>query len=140
MFWRKTVFGISSSLVRLLRTRLEIFALELGQEKLRFIKLFGLALVALQLLMLALLIATMLVVMFFWSDENRYVLLALLAAGYGMAGIILLAVVRHGVSVATPFAVTLEELGRDAQLLAQIRHREADDKLKNHRATGDEHG
>jgi uncharacterized membrane protein YqjE len=137
MTWRKTVLGISSTLVRLLRTRLEIFALEAADEKLRIIKLFSLAFAGLQLLMLALLIFTIMVAVFFWPGENRYPVLALLTAVYGLVGIILLVTMRRLLRGPAPFAVTLEELGRDAELLNQIRHAPANDKLKKPRMAGD---
>jgi uncharacterized membrane protein YqjE len=124
-----TVFSISSSLVGLLRTRLELFALEAVGEKARIIKLFGMAFAALHLLTLALLIFTVMVAVFFWPSENRYLALAVLAAVYGLMGVMLLAAVRRMLTGAyTPFAVTLEELGRDVELLNKIRQAPAGDK------------
>ena len=126
---RKTVFGGASSLVGLMRTRLELLALEAADEKARLLKLLGLAFAALLFLTLAVLVATITIAVAFWPTEDRYLALGLLAAFYGVAGVVLLLVVRHGLVYGqTPFAATLEELGRDAELLDRVRDMHADDE------------
>lgn len=126
---RKTVFGVASSLVGLMRTRLELLALEAADEKARLLKLLGLAFAALLFLTLAVLVATITIAVAFWPTEDRYLALGLLAAFYGVAGVVLLLVVRHGLVYGqTPFSATLEELGRDAELLDRVRDMHADDE------------
>jgi len=86
------------------------------------------AFAALLFLTLAVLVFTVTVAVLFWPTEDRYLALGLLAAFYGIVGVALLLVVRHGlVYGAPPFAATLEELGRDAELLERIRDAQDDD-------------
>ena len=125
---RKSVFGVASSLVGLTRTRLELLALEAADEKARLLKLLGMAFAALLFLTLAVLVFTVTVAVLFWPTEDRYQALGLLAAFYGVVGLGLLLAVRHGlVYGAPPFAATLEELGRDAELLDRVRDAQDDD-------------
>ncbi|MDH0736546.1 phage holin family protein [Achromobacter spanius] len=125
---RKSVFGVAFSLVGLLRTRLELLALEAADEKARLLKLLGMAFAALLFLTLAVLVFTVTVAVLFWPTEDRYMALGLLAAFYGIVGIALLLVVRHGlVYGAPPFAATLDELSRDAELLERVRDAQDDD-------------
>lgn len=125
---RKSVFGVASSLVGLTRTRLELLALEAAGEKARLLKLLGMAFAALLFLTLAVLVFTVMVAVLFWPTEDRYLALGLLAAFYGVVGLGLLLAVRHGlVYGAPPFAATLEELGRDAELLERVRDAQSDD-------------
>ncbi|MFD4841552.1 phage holin family protein [Achromobacter sp. NPDC058515] len=131
---RKSVFGVASSLVGLLRTRLELLALEAADEKARLLKLLGMAFAALLFLTLAVLVATISIAVAFWPTEDRYLALGLLAAFYGIVGVVLLLVVRHGlVYGAAPFSATLEELGRDAELLERVRDAQSDDDAKARR-------
>ncbi|MBO9330334.1 hypothetical protein A6B37_09930 [Achromobacter sp. HZ01] len=126
---RKSVFGVASSLVGLLRTRLELLALEASDEKARLLKLLGMAFAALLFLTLAVLVFTVTVAVAFWPTEDRYLALGLLAAFYGIVGVVLLLMVRHGlVYGAPPFSATLEELGRDAELLDRIRDAQDEDE------------
>lgn len=128
---RKSVFGVASSLVGLLRTRLELLALEAADEKARLLKLLGMAFAALLFLTLAVLVATVCVAVAFWPTEDRYLALGLLAAFYGVLGVALLLVVRHGLVYGpVPFSATLEELGRDAELLERVRDAQGDDEAK----------
>ena len=125
---RKSVFGVASSLVGLLRTRLELLALEASDEKARLLKLLGMAFAALLFLTLAVLVFTVTVAVAFWPTEDRYLALGLLAAFYGIVGVVLLLMVRHGlVYGAPPFSATLEELARDAELLDRVRDAQNDD-------------
>ncbi|WP_251865793.1 phage holin family protein [Achromobacter sp. Marseille-Q4962] len=136
---RKSVFGVASSLVGLFRTRLELLALEAAGEKARLLKLLGMAFAALLFLTLAVLVFTVCIAVAFWPTENRYLALGLLAAFYGLLGLALLLAVRHGLLYGPPpFAATLEELGRDAELLDRVREAqdEDDDNARARRAGG----
>lgn len=125
---RKSVFGVASSLVGLARTRLELLALEAAGEKARLLKLLGMAFAALLFLTLAVLVFTITVAVAFCPTEDRYLALGLLAAFYLVVGVVLLLVVRHGLVYGpAPFAATLEELGRDAELLERVRDAQDDD-------------
>ncbi len=126
---RKSVFGVASSLVGLMRTRLELLALEAAGEKARLLKLLGMAFAALLFLTLAVLVFTITIAVAFWPTEDRY--LGLLAALYLVVGVVLLLVVRHGLVYGPPpFSATLEELGRDAELLERVRDAQDDDRAQ----------
>ena len=81
--------------------------------------------------------ATITVAVAFWPTEDRYLALGLLAGFYGVAGVVLLLVVRHGLVYGpAPFSATLEELGRDAELLDRVREAQADDETAVRRREG----
>lgn len=132
---RRSVFGVAGSLVGLLRTRLELFALEAAEEKARLIKLLGMAFAALLFLTLAVLVFSVTIAVAFWPTEDRYLALGLLAALYAIIGLgLLLAVRRELVSGPVPFSATFEELGRDADLLDSVRAAQAEqDERADHR-------
>jgi len=136
---RRSVFGVAGSLVGLLRTRLELFALEAAEEKARLIKLLGMAFAALLFLTLAVLVFSVTIAVAFWPTEDRYLALGLLAALYAIIGLgLLLAVRRELVSGPVPFAATFEELGRDADLLDSVRAAQAEqDERVDHRREED---
>ncbi len=127
MSLRTSVFGVAASLVGLLRTRLELLTLEAGNEKLRLLKTLGMAFGALLFLTLAVLVFTVTIAVAFWPTEDRYVALGWLAAIYGVIGVLLLFWVRRELlDGPLPFSATLEELGRDADLLERVRDAQAD--------------
>lgn len=135
---RKSVFGVASGLVGLLRTRLELLALEAADEKARLVKLLGMAFAALLFITLAVLVFTVTIAVAFWPTEDRYLALGLLAAFYGVIGVGLLLMVRHGlVYGAPPFSATLEELARDAELLDRVRDAQDEDDAPARRRDGE---
>jgi len=119
---RLTLTGVASSLVGLLKTRLELLSLEAAGEKTRLIKMLGFAFAALLFLTLAVLVFSVLVSVYFWPTDNRYLALGLLAALYGVIGVVFLLVVRHALLYdPMPFAATLSELSRDTEVLDRVR-------------------
>ena len=131
---RRSVFGVAGSLVGLLRTRQELFALEAAEEKARLIKLLGMAFAALLFLTLAVLVFSVTIAVAFWPTEDRYLALGLLAALYAVIGLgLLLAVRRELVSGPVPFSATVEELGRDADLLDSVRTAQAEQDVQAER-------
>ena len=122
MSLRASVSGVASSLLGLLRTRLELFSLEAAEEKSRLIKLLGMAFGALLFVTLAVLVFTVTIAVAFWPTENRYVALGVLTGVYALIGLGLLLSIRRQLHEGpTPFSATIEELGRDAELLARVR-------------------
>ncbi|AHV93032.1 hypothetical protein D560_3027 [Bordetella holmesii ATCC 51541] len=118
---------MAASLVGLLRTRLELLGQEAGHEKLRLLKTLGMSFAALLFLTLAVLVFTVTIAVAFWPTEHRYVALGWLAAIYGVIGVALLLLVRRElVDGPLPFSATLEELGRDAELLERVRDAQVD--------------
>ncbi len=125
---KKTVGSISSGLISLVRTRLEIFGLELAEEKTRLIKVLALAFAALLFLALALLVFSILVAVMFWPTEDRYLALGALAAVYGLIGLVLVLKLRSElVDGPAPFNVTVRELSRDVTTFSPRRDDELHD-------------
>lgn len=119
---KKSLLGVASSLVDLGRTRFELLALEAATEKGRLLRLLGYSFGALLFLTLAVLVFSILVAVYFWPTDSRYMALGVLAAAYAVLGLALLYVVRRYLAFdPPPFAATLEELKRDAHLLDRIR-------------------
>jgi len=126
---RRSIVGVAASLVGLVRTRLELLALEAAEEKTRLLKVLGMAFAALLFLTLAVLVLTITIAVAVWPTEQRYLALGLLAAVYGVAGLVLLYLVRRALVVdPPPFSATLEALGRDAAMLERVRADDEDDE------------
>ncbi|HZH57123.1 phage holin family protein [Yanghanlia caeni] len=122
MALRESVGGLAASLVSILRTRFELFALEAAEQKSRLFVLVGLAAGAAVCLVLALLVFTVTVAVYFWPTEDRYVALGILAFVYFAIGIGLLVAIRSRlVNGPQPFAATLDELRRDIELINRIK-------------------
>lgn len=116
------VRDIAASVLDLLKTRLELAALELAEEKSRLLSTALYALAGLLLMMLGLLMFSFLLVIFFWDTEYR--LWAIGGAGlvYGVVGLLLLLSARNKVvNAPVPFDETLAELQRDRDMLAVLR-------------------
>ncbi|MCK9508797.1 MAG: phage holin family protein [Pigmentiphaga sp.] len=116
---------IAASVLDLFKTRFELAALELAEEKSRLLSTVLYALAGLLLLMLALLMFSFLLVIFFWDTEYR--LWAIGGAGltYGVIGLLLLLSARNKiVGAPVPFDETLAELQRDRDMLAGLRRDE----------------
>lgn len=122
----KESFGtLSSTLLSMVRTRLELFALELADQKSRVIGLLLLACAALMLVLLGLLVFSVAVALYFWPTEHRYLALLLLAGVYVLAGLGAFLVLRSRlVQAPVPFHATLDELHRDLALLDRLRSHE----------------
>lgn len=118
---RGALGGAAGDLVAILRTRLEIFSLELAQEKSRVIFLAGIGLAAGLCLFLALLVFSMFIAALFWDTPYRLLAIGLTAGVYGVAALVLARLlVRRLREDDVPFAVTVEELGRDAALFTSV--------------------
>lgn len=116
------VASIFSNLVRLLRTRLEIFAFEALRGEIYLIKLLTLTFIGTQFLIIALLILTVVISIFFWPDKDPYIILGLSAVFYGASGVGILTTARSLSKNSPNFSVTLEELERDASMLSQTQN------------------
>jgi uncharacterized membrane protein YqjE len=126
---RKSFLGVASSLVELGQTRLELLSLEASAEKSRLVRLLGYSFAALLFLTLAVLVFTIMVAVYVWPTDSRYMALGVLAAVYAVLGVVLLLLVRRSlVFDPPPFAATLDELRRDAGLFDRIRAAEEAEK------------
>lgn len=104
---------LGASLVELLRTRLELAAIELGEERQRAIRALILIHVVVLAFAFALLAASTLVVVWFW-DSHRIAVLCVMAIVYLAIGLVALwQFTRPRPPGDRPFAGTLAELERD---------------------------
>lgn len=126
MALRQAVGGIAATLMSILRTRFELFALEAAEQKANVLALLGLAFGALIFLTLALLVFTGTVAVYFWPTEDRYVALGVLAFLYFAIGLGMLIAVRSRlVNGPAPFSATLDELRRDIELVERLKEPES---------------
>lgn len=122
MSFRQRVGDLSSTAISIVRTRLELFALEAGEQKASLLKLLALLFGALLFSTLALLVFSLLIALIFWPTEYRYWAIGLLIVVYaGLGAIMFLSIVNRLNKGPMPFAATIEELGRDMQMLERLR-------------------
>lgn len=126
MTLRQRVGALSTTAISIVRTRLELFALEAGEQKASLLKLLALLFGALLFSTLALLVFSLLIALIFWSTEYRYWAIGTLIVIYAGLGVIMFISIANKLSKGPmPFSATLEELGRDIQMLDSLR---ADDQ------------
>ena len=122
MALRQSVGDLGATLISALKTRLALFSLEAADQRSHLIRLIALTLGGVLCVALALLVFTLLVALYFWPTEHRYLALALLGSVYGLGGFVLLWVVRNAVvNAPAPFSATIDELRRDAALFDRLR-------------------
>ncbi len=130
-----SVGDLASTLVSMARTRLELFALELSEQKSRLLTLVAMLFGGLVFLILALLVFSIMVALYFWPTEHRYLALGVLVVIYAVAGCGLLLGVRNWLkSDDLPFSNTLDELQRDLALVDRLRDRATDDSKAQERS------
>jgi uncharacterized membrane protein YqjE len=106
-------------LVSMVRTRLNLLAVELIQEKSRIWLILVLTALALIFASMALLALSLLVVAAFWED-NRLLAIGSLSVFYVVATIVTLVVLQQKAKVGSNlFAGTLSELSKDCAALAE---------------------
>jgi uncharacterized membrane protein YqjE len=112
-----SVRRLTSSLLGILSTRLELLANELQEERLRLTQMLFLALLALFCVGMGLLLITVFVVVLFW-DEHRLVVLGILSLIFFVSGGWLILVLRMQSRARSKlFSVSLAELGKDRDSL-----------------------
>jgi len=122
MALRQSVGDMAYTLLSIVRTRLELFALEATGQKSHLIAILGMAFGALLFLTLAVLVFSIAVALYFWPTDQRYMALGVLALVYGVLGFGLLWAVRHKLLYSPmPFAATVDELRRDLALVERLR-------------------
>lgn len=122
MSLRQSVGGISSTLISIIKTRLELFSLEAGQQKANLIQLLTLLFGALLFTTLTILVFSLLIALLFWPTEYRYWAIAALIIIYGALGlgmfIKLINVLNKG---SLPFAASIAELQKDVDIIDRLR-------------------
>lgn len=118
MALRRSIGELATTLLSLVRTRLELFSLEAAGQKSHLIRLAVLAFGALLCLTLALLVFSIAFALYFWPSDHRYTALFGLALVYAVLGVLLFFCVRRTlVREPMPFSATLEELQHDIELV-----------------------
>lgn len=112
--------GVVAETVAAVRTRLALFGLELGQARADLWRQGLQMIIGALLVFMALLLLTLVVILVAWDTPYRIWAAVWLAVFYGVIGVGLLWVAKRSISSegAQPFAATIEELSRDADLLA----------------------
>ncbi len=129
MSLRQRVGALGSTALSILRTRMEIFALEAGEQKASLLKLLALFAGALLFATLAILVFSLLVALLFWPTEYRYWAIGALMLLYGFLALLFgYRIVYRLTNEPMPFAITLEELGRDIQMLERLRNEDTQSK------------
>lgn len=121
MSLRQKIAAWASTLLSILVTRVELFALEASEEKSELVKILVWVGAALFFAALALIVLTFLVILLFWQTEWRYWGFGLVILLY--AGISLYfarKLMRRLVYGPVPFQATLEELRKDWQLVQKL--------------------
>lgn len=122
MALRQSVSDLGATALSALRTRLELFSLEVAEQRARMVRLLAMAFGGLICLSLAIFVFTLLVALYFWPTDHRYLALGVLALVYALLGGGLFWAVRQAlVNDPVPFAATLDELRRDAALFERLR-------------------
>lgn len=122
MSLREQVGNLSGTLVSVIRTRLELFALEAAEQKADLLKLLSMLFGALLFATLALLTFSLLIALFFWPTQYRYWAIGTIIVVYaGLAFVLVLSIVKKLQQGTMPFSATIEELGRDVQMLDRLR-------------------
>lgn len=115
----RSVKHLGQSLLGAARTRLEIFATEIEEERLRLEQLLVLALAAAFCLAMATLLAVAFLVIYFW-DTHRLVTVGALALTFVAVAAVLGWTLRARVnSRPRPFTATRDELAKDQAMLRE---------------------
>ena len=113
--------SIGPSLISLLRTRLELFGIELAEEKARAAQMAVLGALALLFAGLTLLLINVLVLAWFW-DSHRYIAIAGLVAFHGAGVVVCIGKLRAMLASRPPmFEATMADLKADIEALNIVR-------------------
>lgn len=110
--------ALAANAVGLLRTRFELLAAELEEERLRVTQIVFFGALALVFCVLGVLLLTLFLILLFW-DTHRLLVTGMLAAGYlGIAAGLGLAARGKARAKSTLFSASLAELAKDRDRLA----------------------
>lgn len=132
MALRRSLSGVATSLVAIVRTRIELFALEATDQKSQLVSLLAWVAGAVVFMLLGLIVLTVTLALLFWPTEGRYIALFLMALFYLLAGLVCIAGLRRSmVQADSPFSATLQELQKDLLILEKLR--DGGDSTSSHR-------
>jgi uncharacterized membrane protein YqjE len=112
-----SVRRMASSLLALIHTRVELFAVELQEEKLRAISFLGWLIVALALVVAGILMAIGLIGVFLWQSTGYIGVVALILVTLGSAAGLLWMLRRRILRGPDPFSSSIAEIGKDLDIL-----------------------
>lgn len=115
----QSIRQLGNSLTEHLHTRAELFAVELEEEKIRFLRLLMWVAVAITLGVAGILIAIGGLALFVWQIAGYWGLAGLAAGAIGIAVTILWILHRRISHGPAPFAGTVAEFRKDAECLRQ---------------------
>ncbi|MGG4773625.1 phage holin family protein [Paenalcaligenes sp. Me52] len=128
MTLRQSVGDIGCTVLAIFRTRLELAAVEAGQQKARLARIMVMLFGALLFSTLALLVFTLFIALLFWPTEYRYWAIASLFVVYAVLGLSFgLMVMRRLNSGSYPFEATVEEIKKDIQVIENLRQSSRDE-------------
>ena len=108
---------LARTVVAMIHTRTELFALELARERARLTRVLLFTIVALVFLALGVVTATIFVIVLLW-DSQRLLVIGLLTLVYlGIGAALSLAARREITASASPFSASLGELKKDRDKL-----------------------
>jgi uncharacterized membrane protein YqjE len=117
----QSIKHLGQSLLGAARTRLEILATEIDEERLRLEQLLLVALAAACCFAMGIVLCVALIVALYW-DTHRLLAIGVLAAAFLAAGALFGLIARNKVKTRPkPFAVTRGELAKDAAMLREPR-------------------
>ena len=134
---RQSAGELGNAVLAVVGTRLELFSIELSEQKESIVKLLCLSFGALLCLSLALLILTLTLALFFWHTEYRYVALGVAVLVYAAAGLFMQRAVWNMLRGPLPFEASIEELRHDMACLKRLG--ESDDPAEDARRGGPDH-
>ena len=113
----ESVSRLAGTVIGILQTRLELIAIEVEEESLRFFSYFFFALAAMFCIGMALLLGVLLIVVIYW-DTHRVPVLVSLMAFFALSSVtIMLGVRKHYRMKPRMLSHTLTELSRDIERL-----------------------
>ncbi len=113
----ESVSRLAGTVIGILQTRLELIAIEVEEESLRFFSYFFFALAAMFCIGMALLLGVLLIVVIYWDTHRVPVLVSLMAFFALSSVMIMLGVRKHYRMKPRMLSHTLTELSRDIERL-----------------------
>lgn len=115
--WLETMRGIGESLLAMTRNRIELFAVELQEEKLRFLSLLIWIGLAAALGFAGVFVAIIALAFWLWAAAGYFGLIVLAAVSLGAAALIVLGIRKKIQTGPQPFASTVAEFRKDGECL-----------------------
>ncbi|NLY63764.1 MAG: hypothetical protein GX070_02250 [Alcaligenaceae bacterium] len=116
---RNDLKNVLGSLLKIGATRVELFGLELSEEKERMLGMLLFGMLGFVFVLLALMTGTVLIGLYFWETEYRFMVLLGLAVFHVLAAFACFFYIRSRfLQVAMPFSATVKALQDDARYIA----------------------